>query len=434
MVGAGRSAPSSPVLPCDDIRRHRRAHQRPHGAGVDRQIAPPGELDHLARVRLGQRQRHVAGDRGDREHLELFRRGERQQGARRRPGPGRSRSRSLAASAHRLLLARRPSQTGRRQRNRLPRSWNLIREGSFEAGDATVVASHIFPQGSEIHVVEQLARIVAGGLRAGADDRAAGRRPAAAGRRCMPQLDQIEQQMGPRQICRRNGRATSSRSSTVRARSPRPVTPRLHAGRRRARGSDADPRGDRRAGPGRPAAADRAAAAAPQAGPVSSRPSTVSSRTEVSAGPAGADRAAAADRPAGAGRAAAGPGRCHGGNPVQQPQPQITVTQPQPEVTVHVPAPQVTIRMPQPEVIVRMPEPQVDIQMAEPEVQVSTPQPEVQVSMPQPEVQIERSSPTSRCSRLSRRSCCRRPSSRRACRSRWRTPRSPSSARRSRPR
>ena len=55
------------------------AHQRPRAAGMDGQIGPSGEFAHLARILLGQRQRHVAGDHGDREHVQLVRRAERQQ-------------------------------------------------------------------------------------------------------------------------------------------------------------------------------------------------------------------------------------------------------------------------------------------------------------------------------------------------------------------
>jgi hypothetical protein len=46
---------------------------------MDRQIGAPGELADLARVLLGQRQRHVAGDHGEREQVQLVRRAERQQ-------------------------------------------------------------------------------------------------------------------------------------------------------------------------------------------------------------------------------------------------------------------------------------------------------------------------------------------------------------------
>ena len=91
-AGLGQAGAIQPGLAVHVLGGDQLAHQRPRAAGMDRQIGPPGELEHLARVLLGQRQRHVAGDRGDREHVQLVRRAERQQDARaRRPGPGRSR-------------------------------------------------------------------------------------------------------------------------------------------------------------------------------------------------------------------------------------------------------------------------------------------------------------------------------------------------------
>jgi hypothetical protein len=47
------------------------AHQRTDRAGEDPGLWPAGQLADLARVLLGQAQRHVAGDGGDAEHLQL---------------------------------------------------------------------------------------------------------------------------------------------------------------------------------------------------------------------------------------------------------------------------------------------------------------------------------------------------------------------------
>ena len=55
------------------------AYQRPVAAEMDRHVAPPGELDDAAGIVLGEAQRDVAGDGGDRQHLQLVRRGQRQQ-------------------------------------------------------------------------------------------------------------------------------------------------------------------------------------------------------------------------------------------------------------------------------------------------------------------------------------------------------------------
>ena len=48
-----------------------RPHQRADGAGENPGFGPAGQLADLARVLLGQLQRHVAGDGGDPQHLEL---------------------------------------------------------------------------------------------------------------------------------------------------------------------------------------------------------------------------------------------------------------------------------------------------------------------------------------------------------------------------
>ena len=55
------------------------ALQRPVAARMHRDVVAAGELDDLARVPFGQRQGDVAGDRGDRQHLQLLGRGQGQE-------------------------------------------------------------------------------------------------------------------------------------------------------------------------------------------------------------------------------------------------------------------------------------------------------------------------------------------------------------------
>jgi len=52
---------------------------RPGAAGIDRHVRAAGQGADLAGVALCQRQRHVAGDRGDADELQLFAGGKRQQ-------------------------------------------------------------------------------------------------------------------------------------------------------------------------------------------------------------------------------------------------------------------------------------------------------------------------------------------------------------------
>ena len=78
MVGLGQVRAVEPGLAMHVLGGDQRAHHGPDRAGEDPGLRPAGEFADLARVLLGQRQRHVAGDGGDAEHLEL-RAGERQQ-------------------------------------------------------------------------------------------------------------------------------------------------------------------------------------------------------------------------------------------------------------------------------------------------------------------------------------------------------------------
>ncbi len=58
------------------------AHHRPDGAGKDLDLGLAGQFADLAGILLGQRQRHVAGDGGDAEHLQFGARQRQQYGDR----------------------------------------------------------------------------------------------------------------------------------------------------------------------------------------------------------------------------------------------------------------------------------------------------------------------------------------------------------------
>ena len=77
--GLGQHGAVRPLSPCtySAVSSGRRIGRG--AAGMDRDVAAAGQRQDLPRVALGPRQRHVAGDRGDRQDLDLVGRAQRQQ-------------------------------------------------------------------------------------------------------------------------------------------------------------------------------------------------------------------------------------------------------------------------------------------------------------------------------------------------------------------
>ena len=63
----------------DIFSRLKRLHDRPAATRKHRHVGHPSQLDHLAGIQLGERQRHVAGHSRDRQHLQTVIGGKRQQ-------------------------------------------------------------------------------------------------------------------------------------------------------------------------------------------------------------------------------------------------------------------------------------------------------------------------------------------------------------------
>ena len=77
--GLGQARPVEPGLAMDVLGGDELARQRRVAAGEDLHLAPPGQLADDAGILRGQRQRHVAGHRGQAEKLDLAGAGQRQQ-------------------------------------------------------------------------------------------------------------------------------------------------------------------------------------------------------------------------------------------------------------------------------------------------------------------------------------------------------------------
>ena len=82
-LDSGAGAPPSPSAPCTTAASRSRAHdERPRGAGGDRDVLAPGEREHAQRVARRRLERQVAGDRREREQLDLGAREREQDGDR----------------------------------------------------------------------------------------------------------------------------------------------------------------------------------------------------------------------------------------------------------------------------------------------------------------------------------------------------------------
>ena len=69
----GQCVSVEPGASMDMLGCAQRTHHRPHATGEDRHVRAAGKLDNAPRILLGQRQRHIAGDRNDAENVEVVR-------------------------------------------------------------------------------------------------------------------------------------------------------------------------------------------------------------------------------------------------------------------------------------------------------------------------------------------------------------------------